>query len=96
MVNVNVTPIDAGLVGVTVAVTQYLKQYVPKPWIPVIPVLVALVLTAPAVLINEGGWPGTILFLSRWVIESFKIFALAISSYDLATKTGKIQRQKKA
>lgn len=91
MLSVNITPIDAGLVGVVIVLTQILKQYISKAWVPLIPVILAFLITAPAVIVAAGGWPGTLLFFSKWAVESLKIFALAMTTFDLATKTGRAE-----
>ncbi len=89
MLNVNIVPLDAGLVGVVIVITQILKQHIRKAWVPLIPVALAFLLTAPAVIVAAGGWPGVLMFLSKWAVESLKIFALAMTAFDLAAKTGR-------
>lgn len=92
MVNVSIDPwVDGGLVGVTIVLTQFLKQYVNKAWVPLIPVVLAFLITAPAVIIAAGGWPGVLMFLSRWAVESLKIFSLAMTAFDLGAKTGRAE-----
>lgn len=89
MLNVNIVPLDAGLVGVVIVLTQILKQYISKAWIPLIPVILAFLITAPAVILAAGGWPGVLMFVAKWAVESLKIFALAMTAFDLGAKTGR-------
>ncbi len=73
--------LDYGLVPVVIVIVQYLKRFVGKRWIPLLPFPVSAVLVGLTVVAN--GWPGWGAFLARTATETLKVAFAAMGLFKL-------------
>ncbi len=79
--------IDAGVVGVVIAITQLLKKYIAERWVPLVPFFISLALAVPVTILHHKGIPTLSVFLSMILLEGLKIGALASASFKVAKTT---------
>jgi len=85
----NFNVLDVGLVAVVMAVTSSIRKqlWVPERFLPLVPIAVAIVLSAPAIVFARGRVPGFWVLLSGALVEGLKIAFAAMAAYKVTRTT---------
>ncbi|HHY31752.1 MAG TPA: hypothetical protein GX515_01835 [Firmicutes bacterium] len=74
---------DAGLIPLVIVIVQYLKRYVDKRWVPLLPFPVSAALSALVVIGSAGEWPGWPAFLAQTAVETLKVAFAAMGLFKI-------------
>lgn len=78
-----VSPLDAGAVTILIVIVQYLKKYITKRWVPVLPFIAGWLLAVPVVLVVKGTELSIWVFVSNVFLDGLKMAVLSMAAYPV-------------